>query len=168
MEGNNYFDNDGLWLFALLILFGMGGNGFGGNRAASVEDVNTTANFSRLESQVQGIGTSVTSGLSSLGYEMAQQFGATNTAMAKGFCETSKEILDGKYSISQSIGSATAQILAGQQSIKDMISQNKIEALQSRINSLELAQATCGIMRYPTSATYNAGQFPFFNNCGCY
>ena len=168
MEGNNYFDNDGLWLFALLILFGMGGNGFGGNRAASVEDVNTTANFSRLESQVQGIGTSVSNGFSSLGYEMAQQLGTTNTAMAKGFCDTSKEILDSKYSTAQAISASTAQILAGQQSIKDMLCQNKIETLQARINSLELQQATCGIMRYPTSATYNAGQFPFFNGCGCY
>lgn len=165
MEGNNYFDNDGIWLFALLILFGMGG-GFGyGNRGSASEDMNTVANFSRLENQVQGIGTSLASGLSSLGYEMAQQFGNVNTSMAKGFCDTSKEILDSKYSTEKAISASTAQIIAGQQSIKDMIAQNKIESLQARINQLELAQATCGMVRYPTQATYSAGTFPF--GCGC-
>jgi hypothetical protein len=41
-----------------------------------------------------------------------------------------------------------------------MISQNKIEALQAQINQLQLAAATAGVLRYPTSWTYAAGQFP--------
>ena len=45
-----------------------------------------------------------------------------------------------------------------------MIQQDKIEAMQNRINQLELQQATGNVVRYPTGFTYNAGPSPF---CGC-
>ena len=58
----------------------------------------------------------------------------------------------------------TAQI----QSLKDLIQQNKIEALQGQVNQLQLAQATAGVLRYPTSWTYGAGPFPpLYGNCPC-
>lgn len=47
----------------------------------------------------------------------------------------------------------------------EALAQNKIEALQSKINSLELAQATSGVVRYPSATTYTAGMSPFCN-CG--
>ena len=50
----------------------------------------------------------------------------------------------------------TAQI----QSVKDMIAQNKIEALQAQVTQLQLAQATAGVLRFPNSWSYAAGQFP--------
>ena len=50
----------------------------------------------------------------------------------------------------------TAQI----QSVKDMISQNKIEALQAQINKLELQNATSGMLKFPNTWSYDAGQFP--------
>lgn len=91
--GNGMFGgDDGLWIFALLILLGMGGGGFFGNngRYATVEDLNNSANFTRLESQVMNNGNRIESktdyianGLSSLGYEVAQQFGNTNSQIAQ-------------------------------------------------------------------------------------
>lgn len=58
----------------------------------------------------------------------------------------------------------TAQI----QSVKDMIAQNKIEALQQQVNALQLKEATAGVLRYPNSWTYGAGPFPpLFGNCQC-
>ncbi len=54
----------------------------------------------------------------------------------------------------------TAQI----QSVKDMIAQDKIDTLQNRINQLELQNAVAGVVKYPNSWTYNAGNSPF---CGC-
>ena len=54
----------------------------------------------------------------------------------------------------------TAQI----QSVKDMYAQDKIDALQNRVNYLELQNATANVVRYPNSWTYNAGTSPF---CGC-
>lgn len=45
-----------------------------------------------------------------------------------------------------------------------MIQQDKIEAMQQRINQLELAEATRGMLRYPDSWSYDAGKSPF---CPC-
>ena len=50
----------------------------------------------------------------------------------------------------------TAQI----QSVKDMISQNKIEELQAKISRLEMQNMTSNVLRFPTSWSYDAGQFP--------
>ena len=62
----------------------------------------------------------------------------------------------------------TCQILQAVQAegnaTRAMIQQDKIEALQNKVNQLELAQAMQGVVRYPDSFTYNAGNNPF---CGC-
>lgn len=61
-----------------------------------------------------------------------------------------------------------AAVTIGQtQKILDAMAQNKIEALQSKVQALELAQATGNVVRYPIQTTYNAGFNPFCNGCGC-
>ena len=64
---DGFGSGSGLWLFAILALmnggFGWGNRGFGvDGRVATVEDLNNSANFTRLESQVQGIGSEIASG----------------------------------------------------------------------------------------------------------
>jgi hypothetical protein len=45
---------------------------------------------------------------------------------------------------------------------------NEIQALRDKVGSLELAQATNGMLRFPNSWTYGAGYFPpVFGGCGC-
>lgn len=82
----------GLWLFAILALMSGGGIGLGGayGRYATVEDLNNSANFTRLENQVQGIGTTqltqfnnVTNAVSTLGYETLKNFNALQAQMAE-------------------------------------------------------------------------------------
>ena len=53
------------------------------------------------------------------------------------------------------------------QKILDAMAQNKIEALQSKVQALELAQATGNVVRYPNTFSYNAGPSPFCGGCGC-
>ena len=60
-----------------------------------------------------------------------------------------------------------ANITAQIQSVKDMIAQNKIEALQSQVSQLQLAQATSGMLKFPNSWSYGAGPFPPIFGCGC-
>ena len=175
---------DGLWLFALLILFGMGG-GFGGfgygrgvdGRVATVEDLNNSANFTRLESQVMNNGNRIEnkadatySGICNLGYEMAQQFSNTREQLASCCCENRLAVANTNAHIDQSTALINASITAQTQKVLDKLAEDKISALQGRISQLELQQAVSGVVRYPTSYTYNAGASPFCGggySCGC-
>ena len=71
------------------------------------------------------------------------------------------------YANAQNTAAINANTTAAVQKVLDAITENKIEALQGKINSLELAQATSNIVRYPTAYTYSAGQSPFCGGCGC-
>ena len=79
-------------------------------------------------------------------------------------CETKQMIMQNNYDGALRDAATNANFTAQIQSVKDMISQNTIEALQNRVNQLELQNATANVVRYPNSWTYNAGMSPF---CGC-
>lgn len=79
-------------------------------------------------------------------------------------CETKQLIMQNNYDGALRDAATNANFTAQIQSVKDMIAQDKIEALQGRINQLELQNATANVLRYPNSWTYNAGMSPF---CGC-
>lgn len=165
--GYGYGDGFGsyIWLFAILALMNGGFGGFGnGGRVATVEDLNNQSNFTRLESQVQGIGqtqlsqfNNITNAISTLGYETLKNFNSLGTQMAECCCGINRNIDGVNYNIAEQAN----KILSA---LKD----SKIEALQSQVSQLQLNQALCGVVRYPTSATYNAG-YPFYYgyNCGC-
>ena len=110
--------------------------------------------------------------------QLAQQQGIANQNQC--CCDTKMMIADSTNGINAAIAQArydsamnTASInnnLAAQtQKILDAMSQNKIEALQNRVNALELQAATANVVRYPSGWTYNAGNNPFCGgtNCGC-
>lgn len=177
------FGSEGLWLFAILALFGFGGNGFFGGRngidgrVATVEDLNNSANFTRLEGQVMNNGNrieskadAVYSGICDLGYEMAQQFGNTNSKIADCCCENRLAIANTNAHIDQSTAHINATITAQTQKVLDRLAEDKISALQGRISQLELQNAVAGVVRYPSAMTYayNANPFcGFSNGCGC-
>ena len=86
-------------------------------------------------------------------------------------CDTkmliSETAAQNRYDALKNTNDINAVTIGQTQKILDAISQNKIEALQGRVNQLELQNAVAGVVRYPSSATYNAGGSPFCN-CGCY
>lgn len=174
---NGMCGNDSwIFLFAILALM-WGGNGFFGSRTgvdgrvATVEDLNNSANFTRLEGQVMNNGNrieqkadAVYSGICNLGYEMAQQFGQTNTQIANCCCENRLAIANTNAHIDQTTAVINANITAQSQKILDRLAEDKISALQGRINQLELQNAVAGVVRYPTAMTYAYNANPF---CGC-
>ncbi len=60
-----------------------------------------------------------------------------------------------------------ANTTAQTQKILDALAQNKIDALQNKVNQLELQNAVAGVVRYPNQTTYCSGANPFGCGCGC-
>lgn len=83
-------------------------------------------------------------------------------------CSTLRAIDSVNFNGAQNTAAINANTTAAVQKVLDAISTNKIEALQGRINQLELNNAVAGVVRYPTTFSYNAGQSPFCGGgCGC-
>lgn len=83
-------------------------------------------------------------------------------------CSTLRAIDGVNYAAAQNTAAINANTTAAVQKVLDAITENKIEALQGKINQLELNNAVAGVVRYPTTFSYNAGQSPFCNGgCGC-
>lgn len=83
-------------------------------------------------------------------------------------CETKQLIMQNNYDGAMRDAATNASFTAQIQSVKDMIAQNKIEALQAQVSQLQLAQATAGVLRFPNQWSYGAGPFPpIFGGCGC-
>lgn len=85
-------------------------------------------------------------------------------------CNTLRAIDGVNYNNALNTASINANTTAQAQKIIDAISTNKIEALQNKINELQLQGALSNVVRYPSSWAYNAGTSPFCNcnnGCGC-
>lgn len=81
-------------------------------------------------------------------------------------CEQKQMIMQNNYDGAMRDAATNANITSQIQSVKDMISQNKIEALQAQVSQLQLAQATAGVLKFPNSWSYGAGYFPpVFGGC---
>lgn len=191
---DDFSANGGLWLFAILALMwgggfgGFGGNGFanaiGYQNLATQNDVQRGFDNQNSMGNQREILSAVTNGT-------AQSVAATNQA----FHDNLNVIQDKYGELTRDIygvSGQVAQVLANQnacccdtkmlisetaaqnrydgaintQKILDALAQNKIEALQGKVQQLELAQAVSGVVRYPNSMAYDAGRSPFCN-CGC-
>ena len=82
---------------------------------------------------------------------------------------TNANIAQSRYDAALNTAAINANATANTQKILDVLSQNKIEALQGKIQQLELAQSLNNVVRYPNSMSYTAGYSPFCNcnSCGC-
>ena len=178
---------DGLiFLFAILCLFGGGGFGFGGgNTNALNADIqrgfdaqNSMANEREILSAINsGTAQSVAAtnqtfhdslmANQSLYNELARDIANLGVAQANLLanqneccCSTKMLIQQSNYEGAMRDAATNANFTAQSQGIKDMIAQNKIEALQAEVSKLQLAQTTSGMLRFPNSWSYDAGSFP--------
>lgn len=82
--------------------------------------------------------------------------------------DTNSRIAQNEYNAAIRDAATNANITAQVQSIKDMMYQQREAAQAQRIQQLELAQATSGLLRFPNQWTFNGGYFPPMQNCcGC-
>jgi hypothetical protein len=92
---------------------------------------------------------------------------AINDKIQTCCCETQRAIDGVNYANALNTASINATTTAQTQKILDALAQSKIEALQGKIQQLELANQLSGVVKYPSASTYNAGFSPFCNGCGC-
>ena len=185
----------GFWIFALLLLVLMGGNGGAwgaGNTNAVQADVNRGFDNQNLQAQTRDIMSAVTNGTAqsvaatnqtfhdTLGIvqnrydELARDISGLAVGQANALanqnaccCETKQMIMQNNYDGAMRDAATNANITAQIQSVKDMIAQDKIEALQAQVSQLQLAQATSGMLKFPNQWSYGAGPFPpIFGCCG--
>ena len=189
--GGNAF----IWIFGLLILMSMfNGNGFGGNgnNANAIQaDVNRGFDNQNLQAQTRDILTAVNNGtaqsvaatnqtfhdslaaMQNLYNETARDIAALSVGQANTLanineccCNTRQAIMQNNYDAAMRDAATNAHFTAQIQSVKDMMAQDKIEALQAQVSQLQLAQATAGMLRFPNSWSYGAGPFPpIFGGC---
>ena len=73
--------------------------------------------------------------------------------------------IDGiNYNAAMNTAAINANTTAVGQKILDVFTTDRMNAMQNRINQLELAQAMAGVVRYPNGFMYSAGNNPF---CTC-
>lgn len=179
--------NGMIWLFAILVLFGGGFGGIGNNNGVNTLNADMQRGFDNQNAMAnqREILSAVTNGTAqavaatnqtfhdTLGIvqnrydELARDISGLAVGQAQALanqneccCSIKQLIMQNNYDAAMRDAATNANITAQVQGVKDMISQNKIEALQAQINQLQLAAATAGVLRYPTSWTYAAGQFP--------
>lgn len=182
MGGMNSF----FWVFALLILAngGLGlGRGIGDYgqyaTAASQQEILFGQQFQNIDNKIDRLGNgiadatfalnnSIKDGNAAVASRVVDEGRAMQSQLATCCCENQKNTDALRYDVSQMFAAYNAQTSAQIQSIKDMMSQDKIDALQSKVNSLELQSALCGVVRYPNGMTFTAGTSPFCNcNSNC-
>lgn len=86
---------------------------------------------------------------------------STKLVLADGFAQTNANIAQAKYENSMQMAQMEARLTS-------KLDQNEITSLRDKIQTLELAQATNGMLRFPNSWSYGAGPFPpIFGGCNC-
>lgn len=180
-----------IWLFAILAM--MGGGFGGWNRGyqpqyATQDFVQNGFNFNDLQDQnrdlMQAInyGTSqavattnqvyhdLMVGLSDKYTELQRDIAGLAVGQANQLarineccCNINRQLMQNNYDAAMRDAATNANIVAQNQKVLDAIMGNKIEAMQNRINQLELQNQLQGVVRYPNGWTYNAGTAPF---CG--
>ena len=185
--GGDCFGGSGfIWAFLIFaLLMGNGGFGFGGNGNTNAlsadmqrgfDAQNTTANQREILSATNNVYHDVVANLGDKYSELARDIAGVNAGVSQAITNQCQLNGDLKLQVSEGFGqnrydgamntaSINAVTTAQTQKILDVLAQNKIEALQGKVNQLELAQAMNGVVRYPNGMTYNAGSSPFCN-CG--
>lgn len=184
--------NDGLFggnggMFALLFLILIMGNGaWGGNNYGRAEAIQTQMQQGFDNQNNMANQREILNATNQVYHDLASFVGDKYSELDRDILSVSSSIqnvianqnqcccsiqraIDGvNYANAQNTASINANTTAGIQKILDTLAQNKIDALENKVASLELQNSLANVVRYPNGYTYNAGQSPFCNNgCGC-
>lgn len=98
---------------------------------------------------------------------LIREFGNVETAltalsgsMQSCCCDVKQAVMQNNYDAAMRDAATNANFTAQIASVKEQISQNKIEALQAQINQLQLQNAMSGVLKFPNAWTFAGGNFP--------
>ena len=183
--GGNFMGIFGLLVLLAFFNGGFGGFGNTGGVATLNADMQRGFDTQNLQAQTSGILNAVTSGTAQTiaastanatnainaikdgNAALIREFGNVETAltaldgnMRNCCCDVKQQIMQNNYDGAMRDAATNANFTAQIQSVKDLISQNKIESLQAQINQLQLQNATSGLLRFPNEWTFTGGYFP--------
>ena len=172
------FGMGGWWMIILFALIFNGGGLWGNNRAVgepvteaglcnSMNFNNLQNAVGRLSDQVGNMYTGLQNGLCNLGYETLGNFNTLERQLADCCCTTQRGIDGVNYNGAMNTAAINANTTAGIQKVLDKLCENETNALRARVQQLEMQNAMCGVVRYPTATTYATNCNPFFGSCGC-
>lgn len=172
-----------LIIFALIFGGGFGWNR-GQNNCATTEDLANGFNFSssanrqnEILSEIRQEGRTTDNAICRIGYQNLEQSNSIMRQIADCCCTTQRAIDSVKFDMANYSAAANAKTQEVGQKILDklcgmeMAQKDAVIAQQGqRIAALEADARMCGVVRYPTTATYATFCNPFFgynNGCGC-
>lgn len=141
-------------IFAFLILGG-GFGGYGANRqnVATTEELSAGFNFAGVNNSLKdlmlgqaNINQNLSNAICSSTYELAGKIDTASLQTQLGM----KDVV--------------ATVIAENNANRELIRQDKIEALQAQVNKLQLDQATCGL---PRVSNIGWGVYPLTCQAGC-
>ena len=184
-------------IFALLILLGIFNGGFGGwgggnNQYATSAEVQRGFDTQNLNAQTSAILSAVNNGtaqsvaatnatfhdslaaMQNLYNETARDIAALAVGQSQlqasqnaCCCETKQMIMQSNYDSALRDANTNANLTAQIQGVKDLISQNTIQALRDQVDSLRDQVNMSGVLKFPNTWSYGAGPFPPIYGCGC-
>ena len=183
-----------MWIFALLILANGGFGGWGGNGFANAigfenlatsnevqrgfDNQNSMANQREILSAVnagtaQAVAATNQTFHDTLGIiqnrydELARDISGLAVGQATAMANQNACCCDTKMLIQQTAADNALQMSQMEARLNAKMDANEIQSLRDKVGSLELAQATNGMLRFPNSWSYGAGPFPpIFGCCG--
>ena len=181
-DGDGFGAGGGAWWIIILFLFVfMGGGNLWGNRngdygqyatAATQQEILFGQQFGRIDDRLTNIGN----GVCSLGYDMQGNIAGLGKEVALGQAGFNQQIMQGNYAIAQQIADCCCKKLRGLDAVNANIDakfaalekqnlEQRIAQLEQANGQLYLSQQMCGVVKYPMSYSYSAGNSPFCGGC---
>ena len=151
----------------LVILFFLMSGGFGGFGGYNRGDFATSAEVQRgfdaqnsMANQREILGATNQTFHDLLGVidqrynETTRDIGSLQAAIAQAIANQNECCCSTKLLLTEQNALTNANIAAGINSIREKLDANKIEELQAKVADLAMDKKLCGVVRYPTNATW--------------
>ena len=173
------FGNGGILLVVILFLFFVMFGGWGNRNgdygqyatAASQQEILFGQQFGQLNDRLTNIGNGICNlgyemqgGIGQLGKEVALAQNGTNMAIMQTGNDIQRQMADCCCTTQRGLDTINANIDAKFAALEKSQLEGRIAQLEQANNQLYLREQMCGVVRYPSGYTYNAGASPF---CGC-